>query len=182
MVTFAAYSNMFYSIYKYLNFLLEQRPSSKWNDDQFEELVPWSSEVQALCNNNQSKFLASSQRFMGMRGLLYRTPFYQALTLDPYKEQIYIWRCEPYSFNGKRIFRELKKRGYEGSIGPIYRFLRRMDEDVGNHISSKATVRHESPPGDQAQFDWTEYTCCIECIKRGDLSPRFPYYMVAIKL
>lgn len=26
---------------------------------------------------------------------------------------------------------------------------------MGNHISSKATVRHESPPGDQAQFDWT---------------------------
>ena len=35
--------------------------------------------------------------------------------LDSYKEQIYIWRCEPYSFNGKRIFRELKKRGYEGA-------------------------------------------------------------------
>ena len=82
--------------------------------------------------------------------------------LDPYKEQIYIWRCEPYSFNGKRIFRELKKRGYEGSIGPVYRLLRRMDEDVGNRIHSKATVRHESPPGDQAQFDWTEYDCCID--------------------
>src|SRR5690554_5927839 len=36
------------------------------------------------------------------------------------KEQIIEWRCEPYKFNGTRIFRELKKRGYDGSISPIY--------------------------------------------------------------
>ena len=46
--------------------------------------------------------------------------------LDPYKEQIYVWRYEPYLFNGTRIFRELQKRGYDGSIGPVYRFLQRM--------------------------------------------------------
>ena len=40
------------NIYKYLNYLLEQRPSSKWTDGQFEKLAPWSSEVQALCKNN----------------------------------------------------------------------------------------------------------------------------------
>ncbi|MCD8300433.1 MAG: IS21 family transposase [Clostridiales bacterium] len=77
--------------------------------------------------------------------------------LDEFKEQIIVWRCEPYLFNGTRIFRELKKKGYEGSIGPVYRFLRKVDEDAGR-ISSKATVRHESPPGDQAQFDWSEYS------------------------
>lgn len=76
--------------------------------------------------------------------------------IDPFKDQIIEWRCDPYNFNGTRIFRELKKRGYNGSIGPVYTYLRRIDEDVGR-ISSKATVRHESPPGDQAQFDWTEY-------------------------
>lgn len=32
---------------------------------------------------------------------------------------------------------------------------------MGGHISKKATVRHESPPGDQAQFDWTEYEVVI---------------------
>jgi transposase len=80
--------------------------------------------------------------------------------IDPYVEQIVEWRCEPYEFNGTRIFRELKARGYGGSIGPLYRFLRRVDEDVGT-ISSKATVRHESPPGDQAQFDWSEYQICV---------------------
>ena len=40
------------NIYKYLNFLLEQRPSKEWTDDQLEKLAPWSSEVQTLCNNN----------------------------------------------------------------------------------------------------------------------------------
>lgn len=85
----------------------------------------------------------------------YRRKVYPS-KLDPFKEQIVEWRCAPYEFNGTRIFRELKTRGYGGSIGPVYTFLRRIDEDVGL-ISSKATVRHESPPGDQAQFDWAEY-------------------------
>lgn len=80
--------------------------------------------------------------------------------LDAYKELVIEWRCEPYGFNGTRIYRELKKKGYAGSIGPVYRFLRRVDEDVGR-ISSKATVRIETPPGDQAQFDWSEYSVVV---------------------
>lgn len=80
--------------------------------------------------------------------------------LDSYQEQVIEWRCEPYCFNGTRIFRELKKRGYDGSIGPVYRLLRRVDEDVGN-VSSKATERVETPPGDQAQFDWSEYDAMV---------------------
>ena len=77
--------------------------------------------------------------------------------IDPYKEQIIAWRCEPYLFCGTRIFEELQKKGYTGSIGPVYTYLRRIEEDIEEHISSKATVRHESPPGDQAQFDWSPY-------------------------
>lgn len=77
--------------------------------------------------------------------------------LDPYKDQILEWRCRPYDFNGTRIYRELKKRGYSGSIGPVYRYLQRIDEDADGLISSRATVRVETPPGDQAQFDWSPY-------------------------
>jgi transposase len=55
--------------------------------------------------------------------------------IDKHKEQIIEWRCEPYNFNGTKIFKELKKKGYIGSIGPIYRFLNKVDEDVGGHIS-----------------------------------------------
>lgn len=80
--------------------------------------------------------------------------------LDGYKELIIEWRCKPNEFNGTRIFRELKKKGYTGSIGPIYRFLQQVDEDTGL-VSSKATVRIEPPPGDQAQFDWSEYSMVV---------------------
>ena len=80
--------------------------------------------------------------------------------LDEYKELIIEWRCKPYEFNGTRIYRELQKRGYTGSIGPVYRFLKRVDEDV-ERISPKATVRIETPPGDQAQFDWSEYSIIV---------------------
>ena len=80
--------------------------------------------------------------------------------LERYEEQIYEWRCKPYSFNGTRMYKELKKLGYEGSIGPLYRMLRKVDEDSGL-ISSKATVRIETPVGDQAQFDWAEYEMMI---------------------
>ena len=48
--------------------------------------------------------------------------------IDPFKEQIIAWRCEPYCFNGTRIFRELKSRGYTGSIGPVYRYLSDPDD------------------------------------------------------
>ena len=85
--------------------------------------------------------------------------------LDEYKELIIEWRCKPYEFNGTRIFKELKNRGYTRSIGPIYRFLRRIDEDIGL-ISSKATVRVETPVGDQAQFDWSEYSMTIGSVER----------------
>ncbi|MEG2871599.1 MAG: IS21 family transposase, partial [Clostridium sp.] len=91
---------------------------------------------------------------------VYRRTDYSS-KLDAYKELIIQWRCDPYDYNGTRIFRELKEKGYTGSIGPIYRFLSKVNEDIGNSISKKATVRHESPPGDQAQFDWTEYNILV---------------------
>ncbi|MCR5020001.1 MAG: hypothetical protein K6B18_03275 [Ruminococcus sp.] len=48
-------------------------------------------------------------------------------------------------------------RGYTGSIGSVYYYLKRIDEETEGIISSKATVGIETPPGDQAQFDWSPY-------------------------
>jgi transposase len=82
---------------------------------------------------------------------------YYPSKVTPYMDQIVIWRTSTeYNFNGTRIFRELKQKGYQGSINPIYRALRRIDENK-NGISPKATVRIETPVGDQAQFDWSPY-------------------------
>lgn len=38
--------------YKYLCYLLENRPSKDWTDEQLENLAPWSGEVIAQCKNN----------------------------------------------------------------------------------------------------------------------------------
>lgn len=132
------------------------------------ELQDWAA-VQRVYNQTHSK--RETARLLGMsrntvRKLLKRKeePTYNRTVyrscIDDYKEQIIEWRCDPYCFNGTRIFRELVKKGYAGSIGPVYRYLRKVDEDVGR-TSSKATVRIETPPGDQAQFDWSEYSMVV---------------------
>ena len=80
-----------------------------------------------------------------------------ATKVDQYMDLIILWRTSPeYDFNGTRIFRELKSRGYTGTINPIYRALKKIDE-VKIEIPHAATVRIETPPGDQAQFDWAHY-------------------------
>ena len=82
--------------------------------------------------------------------------------IDPYAENIRTWFLDPeYNFIGTRIFNELKKLGYTGSIGPVYRFLKTLNE-VKKDISKKATMRFETPLGEQAQFDWSPYKMVID--------------------
>lgn len=72
--------------------------------------------------------------------------------IDSYKDKIDEWYLsEEYLYNGTRIFEELLKLNYSGSIGPIYRYLNKL-KDNRIAISRKATVRFETPLGDQAQF------------------------------
>ena len=74
--------------------------------------------------------------------------------IDLYKERIKVWYLEPeYDFIGTRIYRELKNLGYKGSINPVYRYLKSLKEEKIK-VSKNATVRIETPMGDQAQFDW----------------------------
>lgn len=132
------------------------------------ELNDWAA-VQKVYKEKKSK--RETARVLGMSKntvkkllALDEPPVYQRAIyhscIDPYKEQIIEWRCKPYEFNGTRIFRELRKIGFKGSIGPVYRFLRIVDED-SELISSKATERVETPAGDQSQFDWTEYQIMV---------------------
>lgn len=94
------------------------------------------------------------------------TRFDYPCKVEPYAEQIIEWRANPeYDFNGTRIYRELKKLGYKGSISPVYTFLNRL-EVKGEAISRKASVRFETPVGDQAQFDWAHYEIWVGRRKR----------------
>jgi len=56
---------------------------------------------------------------------------------------------------GSRIFRELRKLGYRGGNTALYTYLRSLRQA---EPSGKATMRFETAPGQQAQFDWSPYT------------------------
>lgn len=58
-------------------------------------------------------------------------------------------------FIGSRVLRELKARGYDGGETALYAFLRRRREGLPD---PRLTVRFETPPGQQGQFDWSPYT------------------------
>ncbi len=91
----------------------------------------------------------------------YKRSLYPSI-IDPFKEQIRVWFLSAeYNFIGTRIYKELLKVGYKGSIVPVYRFLKTLNEEKSK-ISKKATVRIETPPGDQAQFDWSPYKMVID--------------------
>ena len=82
-------------------------------------------------------------------------------SIDDYKDKIREWYLDKrYAYIGTRIFNELSKLGYQGTINPIYRYLETLNEEK-IWISKRATVRFETPPGDQAQFDWGEYQMFI---------------------
>jgi len=82
--------------------------------------------------------------------------------IDPFKDQIRTWFLSPeYDFIGTRILKELIKLGYVGSISPVYRYLKTL-KDEKREVSKRATVRIETPPGDQAQFDWSPYKMVID--------------------
>ncbi|MFQ5875918.1 MAG: IS21 family transposase, partial [Dehalococcoidia bacterium] len=73
--------------------------------------------------------------------------------LEPFREEIQRMRQE--GFIGTRILRELRERGYEGSQGGLYNFLRRLK---GEEPDPRVCLRYETAPGQQEQFDWSPYT------------------------
>ncbi len=77
----------------------------------------------------------------------------QEKMLDPYgpqiKEMIY------QKFIGTRIFNELGRMGYTGSITSLYRYLKHCRGHKDQ--AEKTTIHFETPPGKQMQNDWTEW-------------------------
>ena len=84
----------------------------------------------------------------------YERPPKPNLKLAPFEAQIRTWYFGE-KLIGSRIVRELRARGYDGSSSALYRLLTRL---AAASPSAKVTERFETPPGQQAQFDWSPYT------------------------
>ena len=77
--------------------------------------------------------------------------------LVPYETRIREWYFREHLI-GSRIVRELRKEGYAGSASALYSYLKGLRAQVP---SAKATVRFETAPGQQGQFDWSPYTVAL---------------------
>ncbi len=61
-------------------------------------------------------------------------------------------------FIGSRMLEELRREGYSGSSGSLYRYLKKRGL---NKASNKVSMRYETTPGEQYQFDWSGYRVWI---------------------
>lgn len=61
-------------------------------------------------------------------------------------------------FIGSRVLRELKARGYTGGETALYAYLRQRKEA---RPDPRLTMRFETGPAEQGQFDWSPYTVSL---------------------
>ena len=73
--------------------------------------------------------------------------------LDGYEANI-VEMCEK-RYIGTRIYEELKKLGYKGSLSVVHRYVARIKEE--DEIKRRVTTRVETAPGKQMQYDWKEW-------------------------
>lgn len=73
--------------------------------------------------------------------------------LDEYKAYLRK-RYEDTGLSAVRLVEEISAMGYGGSVDTVRRYMKKIDDE--SQVSSKATVRFETPPGRQAQVDWAE--------------------------
>ena len=73
--------------------------------------------------------------------------------LEPFKDYLR-QRFTDTGLSGVRLSEEIKAMGYQGAVDAVQRYLQKIDEP--RKALTKATVRFETPPGEQAQVDWAE--------------------------
>ena len=73
--------------------------------------------------------------------------------LDPYKDYI-VTRLSQYPLSAVRIHEDIAAMGYSGGYTQVKEFMRtvRRDRPV------QAEIRFETPPGEQAQADWIDFS------------------------
>lgn len=72
--------------------------------------------------------------------------------LDEFKPYV-TKRYQECALSSVRLFAEIKPMGYRGSLATLRRFTHTLQ--AAQRAQSKLTVRYETPPGEQAQADWT---------------------------
>ena len=83
----------------------------------------------------------------------YRPRAPQPSKLDPFKEIIRTRLADYPELSAVRLFDELKAAGYPGGYGQVKRYVRA----VRPRDPVEPVVRFETPPGHQAQVDFTEF-------------------------
>lgn len=78
--------------------------------------------------------------------------------LDQYEDKVKEMLKKGYI--GTRIYSELTTKGYEGSLAMVHRYIREMKRQY--EISKKVTTRVETAPGQQMQYDWTEWDLSVD--------------------
>ena len=73
--------------------------------------------------------------------------------LDDYQEKILEMLGKRYI--GTRIYEELIKEGYTGSLSSIHKYIQGVNK--GEKISQLVSTRVETGPGEQMQYDWKEW-------------------------
>jgi transposase len=72
-------------------------------------------------------------------------------SVEPYRQLVVTLREHDPKIEGTAIWQRLKEQGYTGTRSSVYRFLTRLDPP---DPASKATVRVERQPGQEAQVDF----------------------------
>lgn len=73
--------------------------------------------------------------------------------VDHFREQIHDMLKREYI--GTRIYEELLRVGYEGSLSSLYRYLQGCKQ--AEAVRELSTTRVETSPGQQMQYDWKEW-------------------------
>jgi transposase len=78
--------------------------------------------------------------------------------LDSYRDQVK--RMHAKGYIGTRVFDELVKLGYEGSLSTVHRFISVIKKE--EQVNKRVSTRVETAPGKQMQYDWKEWMLPVD--------------------
>lgn len=97
----------------------------------------------------------------------------RASMLDEFKPYLHKRYLET-GLSAVRLVEELRQMGFRGSVDIVRRYLNEIEEP--RRLQMKATVRFETPPGEQAQVDWAEVGSFID--KTGGKRKVYAFVMI----